>query len=198
MYCENCGVKLPAGAETCPDCGAKISQPVNNETNENQTAQNPGQQGAGSPPPNFNGANPNCPPPNFNGANPNCPPPPPNFNGGANPYYYPPYPPYQPPVNPNDKKSTGLNVLAFFFPIIGLILWLATRDDKPIRAKSIGKSALIGFICGIIVTIISYLVVFLGMFGAMNSYDDIYDYDSYSYNDYYDYDFDQTGLDYFV
>jgi len=49
-----------------------------------------------------------------------------------------------------DVPSTGLNVLAFFFPIVGLILYLVWLDKTPIRAKSIGKWALISVIVGIV------------------------------------------------
>lgn len=45
-----------------------------------------------------------------------------------------------------DKNSTGLNVLSFFIPIVGLILFCVNIKEKPIMAKNIGKYALIGFI----------------------------------------------------
>lgn len=43
-----------------------------------------------------------------------------------------------------DAPNTGLAVLCFFFPIIGLILWLVWKDQYPLKAKSCGKGALIG------------------------------------------------------
>lgn len=45
-----------------------------------------------------------------------------------------------------DKISTGLNVLSFFFPIIGLILYILWHEKTPLKAKAIGKWAIIGFI----------------------------------------------------
>ena len=52
-----------------------------------------------------------------------------------------------------DIPSTGLNILCFFFPIVGLILYLVWKDTTPIRAKAIGKWALIGFIVGVVLGI---------------------------------------------
>lgn len=49
----------------------------------------------------------------------------------------------------NDKRSVGLNIVGFLFPLIGLILYLCLKKDTPIRAKSIGKWALIGVILDI-------------------------------------------------
>lgn len=43
-----------------------------------------------------------------------------------------------------DAPNTGLAVLCFFFPIVGLILWLVWKDQYPLKAKSCGKGALIG------------------------------------------------------
>ena len=77
------------------------------------------------------------------------------------------YAPYgAPAAAADDKKSTGLNVLSFFFPVIGLIIYLVTKKDKPVRAKSMGKSALGGFITWFVLTVIlTILLVALGMYG---------------------------------
>ena len=48
-----------------------------------------------------------------------------------------------------DVPSTGMNVLAFFLPLIGLILYLTEKDKTPVKAKAMGKWALIGFCVGI-------------------------------------------------
>lgn len=73
--------------------------------------------------------------------------------------------PYNAPAA-DDKKSVGLNVLSFFFPVIGLIIYLTTKKDKPVRAKSMGKSALGGFITWFVLSVIlSILLVALGMYG---------------------------------
>ena len=49
------------------------------------------------------------------------------------------------PSKISDSPSTGLKVLCFFFPIIGLILYLV---------KAYGKWALIGFLTGIVCTFV--------------------------------------------
>lgn len=55
-----------------------------------------------------------------------------------------------------DVPSTGLNVLSFFFPIVGLILFLVWKETTPLRATAAGKWALIGFIAGIVGSFVVY------------------------------------------
>lgn len=70
----------------------------------------------------------------------------------------------QAPVNQQeDKTSTGLNILAFLFPLVGLILYLCFQKTTPVRAKAIGKWALIGFVVGVALSILS------GVLGALAS-----------------------------
>ena len=57
---------------------------------------------------------------------------------------------------PNDASSTGFAVLGFFFPLIGLILYLVWKSDYPLKAKSAGKGALIGVIVNVIFYVIYY------------------------------------------
>lgn len=58
-----------------------------------------------------------------------------------------------------DAPSAGFAILSFFFPIIGLILWLVWKDYTPMRAKSCGKGALVGAITGLVVLIITIVCV---------------------------------------
>lgn len=58
--------------------------------------------------------------------------------------YQPPYA-YNPP-KPYDTGSIGWWFLGFFFPLIGLILFLVWRNDKPLSAKRAGWGALVGVI----------------------------------------------------
>ncbi len=74
--------------------------------------------------------------------------------------------------NIEDKPSTGLKILCFLFPIVGLILYLVNKGKKPVSAKEYGKWALIGFIVGIVWNIISSI---LSGFIYGSVYDD-YDY----------------------
>lgn len=57
-------------------------------------------------------------------------------------------------ANPDDKMSWGFAILSFFFPLVGLILFLVWRKETPIKAKGCGMGALIGFILNVVVTII--------------------------------------------
>ncbi len=49
----------------------------------------------------------------------------------------------------DDAKSAGWAVLCFFFPVIGLILYLVWKDEYPLRSKSCGKGALISVIVSV-------------------------------------------------
>ena len=60
-----------------------------------------------------------------------------------------------------DGKNVGYNVLSFFVPVVGLILWLLWKDEYPIRAKSCGKSALIS----VILAVVFYVLLIVAMIG---------------------------------
>ena len=62
-------------------------------------------------------------------------------------------------VNERDGKSFGFATLGFFFPVVGLILYIAWMDNMPLRAKSVGKGALIGFITGVIMLLLLFVVI---------------------------------------
>ena len=62
-----------------------------------------------------------------------------------------------------DEAVVCPNILAFLFPVIGLILFLCFQKTTPVRAKAIGKWALIGFIVGVALSILS------GVLGALAS-----------------------------
>lgn len=69
-----------------------------------------------------------------------------------------------------DKPSTGLNILSFLIPLVGLILYLSWQNSTPIKAKAVGKWALIGFCVAVGLSIISAIVsgAFLSsMIGSM-------------------------------
>lgn len=57
-----------------------------------------------------------------------------------------------------DAPSTGYAVLCFFFPLIGLILFLVWNNDYPQRAKSCGKGALIGVITQVVLGVCAGVV----------------------------------------
>ena len=79
-------------------------------------------------------------------------------------------PPYGAPQRPveQDAPNGGFAVLGFFFPLIGLILYLVWKDTLPLRAHSCGKGALIGVnIYGSVVVLTIILsVVLVAVAGA--------------------------------
>jgi hypothetical protein len=65
-----------------------------------------------------------------------------------------------------DSGSVGWGFLGFFFPIVGLILYLCWKDSKPKSAKVAGIGALIAVIVDVVWGVICG--IFYGsMFGAM-------------------------------
>ena len=57
--------------------------------------------------------------------------------------------------------NTGLNIVSFLWPVVGLILYCVYNDDSPRRAKACGKWALISTICYFIIIITVILIVAL-------------------------------------
>ena len=70
----------------------------------------------------------------------------------------------KPPVN-LDRGGFAWGFLGFFIPIVGFILWLVWRDEKPKTAKSLGIGALVGVIIGFTFIVIYFLIMMfvLGM-----------------------------------
>ena len=54
----------------------------------------------------------------------------------------------------DDAPSTSYALLGFFIPIVGLILYLMNKETYPLRAKSAGKGAAIGFFVSIAIGIV--------------------------------------------
>ena len=52
-----------------------------------------------------------------------------------------------------DVPNGGLNVLSFFIPVVGLVLYCTMQSRTPRKAKQIGIFALAGFILNIILLI---------------------------------------------
>ncbi len=66
------------------------------------------------------------------------------------------------------KGNAGWAVLVFFLPLIGLILYLVWRDSHPEDSKMAGKGALIGFIIGIVLVVI-YFILMATVIGSLMS-----------------------------
>ena len=72
------------------------------------------------------------------------------------------------PVVENDAPSTGFAVLGFFFPMIGLILYLLNMNTAPLKAKSAGKGALAGVITSVVVSIL-FVIFYVVLVGVITS-----------------------------
>lgn len=57
-------------------------------------------------------------------------------------------------VAAEDAPNTGFWVLGFFFPIVGLILYLVNRETKPKAAASAGKGAIVGLVVGVVASVL--------------------------------------------
>ncbi len=96
---------------------------------------------------------------------------------------------------PVDKRNIVLNIISFLSPVVGLILWLATRKDRPIRARSMGRSALAGLIVGVVLSVLSAISVASSVSNNSNSGSENPS-DDWSYFDNYDQNSDY-GKNYF-
>ena len=75
-------------------------------------------------------------------------------------------PQYMAPA-PIDSGSFGWAVLGFFFPLVGLILFLVWKDSKPLSGKKAGIGALVGVITEVVLTVLG-AVLFISMLEAMS------------------------------
>lgn len=95
--------------------------------------------------------------------------------------------PFTPPVQ--DNKSIGLNILSFFIPLAGLILWAVNKDKKPVQSKSVAHSAIGGFVTAFVMSIVAVLITVVGSFallgGVASDMSDFYD-DTYYEETLYD------------
>ncbi len=68
-----------------------------------------------------------------------------------------------------DAPSIGWAFLGFFIPLAGLILYLVGKDTTPMKAKSAGKGALIGFIVSIVLSILYFVFMIMLMVISIES-----------------------------
>ena len=69
------------------------------------------------------------------------------------------------PYEKKEEKTFGWGILGYFFPIVGLILFLVWREDRPKAAESAGVGALFSVITGGVGSVIAVIVIFV-VFGA--------------------------------
>lgn len=123
--CKNCGRPLQAGDAFCPHCGARADAPQESA----DVCKNCGQ-----PLQAGDAFCPGCGETVRQGA---------GFASAPQPQGAVPNQPYMPaPAQPRapaaaDAKSGGFFALGFFFPLIGLILFLVWKDQLPLRASEV-------------------------------------------------------------
>ena len=115
MFCGTCGNQMPDDAKFCTACGRSTAGQAPEQPYPQQPYQ---QQPYGQPQQPY----------------------------GQQPYPQPyqPQPYYQPPPPPPDVPSTGLNVLCFFFWIVGVVIYATSHQTTPLKAKAALKWSLIG------------------------------------------------------
>ncbi len=74
-------------------------------------------------------------------------------------------------IKNQDRGGFAWGCLGFCIPIVGLILWLVWRDEKPKTAKAVGIGALVSAIIGAIFVVIYFifLVFIIGVVIATTS-----------------------------
>ena len=90
---------------------------------------------------------------------------------GQQPYGQQPYGQPNPYAMNQDVASTGMKVLCFFIPLVGLIMYFSEKGNYPNKAKSLLKMALIGWGVSIALSlIVSILSAVLGFSVYSSSY----------------------------
>ena len=74
-----------------------------------------------------------------------------------------------PACNYQDKNNIGFNILSFFFPLIGLVLYIIWKDEHPVKAKGCGKAALASVIVNAILTVIILVLYFTFVVGTIKT-----------------------------
>lgn len=72
--------------------------------------------------------------------------------------------------NESDSSSAGWAVLGFFIPLVGLILYLVWKDELPLRAKSVGKGALVSVIVNVVIGLLWGILIGIGACAYIGSY----------------------------
>lgn len=158
MTCKKCGKQLPDNAAFCPECFAPVTNDENNVKHEETVYEAPKLEN------NFKDGNTQ---PTSN--NPSQQYQQPSIQPATQPIYQPNRPEYN--VQPNnyvqappneDKKSIGLNLLSWFVPLAGIILYFINRKEKPIRSKSNLKIAIVSIIVNTLIGVIATVLLVVG------------------------------------
>ena len=72
-----------------------------------------------------------------------------------------------------DSGNKGWGVLGFFFPVIGLVLYLVWHDTKPLTAKIAGKGALISVIVCVVFIVLAFVLSLVLAAKVSTSFNDV-------------------------
>jgi hypothetical protein len=64
------------------------------------------------------------------------------------------------PQQITEGDTFGWAVLGFFFPIVGLILYLVWKDDRPKASLSAGKGALVSVVVNVVIIAFAMTLMF--------------------------------------
>ena len=66
----------------------------------------------------------------------------------------------------NDKGGFWWGFLGFIFPVVGLIVWLVTRESTPKNARSCGIGAIAGVITEVVLSIL-FVILYIAVIAAI-------------------------------
>lgn len=78
----------------------------------------------------------------------------------------------------DDSGNFVYGLLGFFFPLVGLILYLCWKDEKPCNAKIAGKGALISAIINAVLCVIAFILSFAFFSNVGSTINNGYDFDN--------------------